>query len=390
MQRKNLEAAGEEGPGNERRVRRRVAIAFVWFGSAPIFAASQLRAQTKIGPAAESRPVSKIVSDAGKQASAQSGEQGTSAQSQTGEVSGSIRGTVLDEQGAGIPGAQIILRNAITLQQYNLTSGRNGEFTFVQVPPGTYFLTVDATSFAPYTSSQFTLLAQQTYEIPNVLLSIAIQKAEVTVRPPEVIAQMQMKAEEKQRLLGFIPEFHTSYVWGAAPLNTKQKFSLTTRGFFDPVSLIEVSATAGIEQANDSFSGYGQGAAGYGKRFAAALGNDLTSSYLSEAVFPSIFHQDPRYFYQGSGSTKSRLWHALSWTVIARSDRGHSMPNYSYLLGDLTAGAVSNLYYPRADRGAGLVLSNFAIGVGSQAAKDALREFLFKRLTKNIAGNGKP
>jgi Carboxypeptidase regulatory-like domain len=372
------------------RVRRHVAIAFVWFGSAPILAAPQLPAQNKIGPTAHSRSTIKIVSEPEGQVSAQSGEQGTSAQSLNGDISGSIRGTVLDEQGTGIPGARIILNNVITLEQYNLTSAGNGEFTFSEIPPGTYSLIVDAEGFAPYTSSKITLTAQQTYEVPNVQLSIATQKAEVTVRPPEVIARMQIKAEEKQRLLGFIPQYHTSYVWDAAPLNAKQKFSLTTREFLDPVSLIGAGATAGVQQANNSFSGYGQGALGYGTRFAAALGNDLVSSYLSQAVFPSIFHQDPRYFYQGSGSTRSRLWHALSWAVIARSDRGHLMPNYSFLLGDLTAGAVSNLYYPPANRGAGVVLTNFAIGVASQAGKDVLREFLFKRLTKNVPGDGKP
>jgi hypothetical protein len=371
-------------------IRRHVAIAIVWFGSAPILAAAQFPAQTEIRATAGSRSISRIVSEPGRRVSAQSGEQGTSAQSLNGEISGSIRGTVVDERGTGIPGARIILRSVITLEQYNLTSGGNGEFTFAEIPPGTYSLIVDAEGFAPYTSSEFTLIAQQTYEVPNVQLSLAIQRSEVTVRPPEVIARMQIKAEEKQRLLGFIPEFHTSYAWDAAPLDTKQKFSLTTREFFDPVSLIEVGATAGVEQANNSFRGYGQGAAGYGKRLAAALGNDLVSSYLSQAVFPSIFHQDSRYFYQGSGSARSRLWHALSWAVIARSDSGRPMPNYSFLLGDLTAGAVSNLYYPRANRGAGLVLTNFAIGVAFQAGKDTLREFLFKRLTKNVPGDGKP
>jgi Carboxypeptidase regulatory-like domain len=334
--------------------------------------------------------INKVVSNAGLQASAPSGQQGVSVQSPIWEASGSICGTVLDGQGTGVPGALITLTNVNTRQQYTVASGGYGEFTFAKIPPGTYSLLVNAKGFAPYTSPQFTLSARQIYEVPSIELSIAIQKQEVTVRPTEVIARMQIKAQEKQRLLGLVPDFHTSYVWNAAPLNTRQKFSLTTHEFSDPVSLIDVGATAGIEQANNSFSGYGQGAAGYGKRFAAELGNDLLSSYLGEAVFPSIFHQDPRYFYQGSGSVKSRLWHALSWAVIARSDRGHPMVNYSYLLGDLTAGAISNWYYPRANRGAGLVLTNFAIGVAARTGKVVLREFVLKRFTKNVPGDGKP
>jgi hypothetical protein len=111
---------------------------------------------------------------------------------------------------------------------------------------------------------------------------------------------------------------------------------------------------------------------------------------VSEAVYPSIFHQDPRYFYQGSGSVKSRLLHALSWAVIARSDSGHAMPNYADLLGDLTAGAISNLYYPPANRGAGLLFANFGIGVAGRAAGAVIQEFLLKHFTTKVPGTGKP
>lgn len=249
----------------------------------------------------------------------------------------SISGTVLDVNGTGVPGAQITLANISSLEHYTLASAENGEFAFTRLAPGDYFITVDATAFEPYTSAQFTISAGQTYNMPSVQLSIAPQKQVIVVRPTEVVAQMQMKAEEKQRLVGFLPNFYTSYVWDAAPLNTKQKFSLSARDIFDPGTLLGTSVAAGIEQANNSFSGYGRGAAGYGKRFAAGLGDRLIDGLLSQAVFPSIFHQDPRYFYQGSGTVKSRLMHALSWAVILRSDSGHSTPNYSYLLGDLTA-----------------------------------------------------
>ncbi|MGH9326714.1 MAG: carboxypeptidase-like regulatory domain-containing protein, partial [Terriglobia bacterium] len=159
---------------------------------------------------------------------------------------------------------------------------------------------------------------------------------------------------------------------------------------FDPVSLLAVGATAGIEQANNSFAGYGGGPAGYGKRFAAALGTRLISGFASRAVFPSIFHQDPRYFYQGSGSVRSRLIHALSWAVIVRGDNGRAMPNYSSLLGDLTAGALSNLYYPPANRGVGLLFTNFGISIAGRAGEAVAEEFLLKRFTTHVPGKRKP
>lgn len=129
----------------------------------------------------------------------------------------------------------------------------------------------------------------------------------MTVRRTELIAAEQIRAEEKQRLVGFFPNFYTSFIYDAAPLTTKQKFSLATRGTFDPVAMIGVGLAAGIEQANNSYAGYGQSAAGYSKRFAAKFVDGRSSDFLTHAVFPTILHQDPCYYYQGSGSIKSRI-----------------------------------------------------------------------------------
>jgi hypothetical protein len=333
-------------------------VALAAFSSVAVLASVTVHAQDGIPPAADAAPAS-------------------------------IKGTVLDVEGAGVPGAQIALSNVSTPQHDVLVSGGNGEFAFANLAPGSYFITVNAKGFNSYTSPEFTISPGQVYEMSGIQLSIAPQKQMIVVRPTEVIAQMQMKAEEKQRLVGVLPNFYTSYVWNAAPLNAKQKFSLSARDIFDPGTLLGVGVGAGIEQATNSFAGYGQGAAGFGKRFAAGLADDVTGSLLSQAVFPSMLHQDPRYFYQGSGTVKSRLKHALSWAVILRSDSGHSMPNYSYLLGDLTSGALSNLYYPRSSRGAGLLFTNFAIGIAAQAGDGVFREFVVKHLTRNVAGGGK-
>jgi hypothetical protein len=320
----------------------------------------------------------------------QSDPQSSDEQTPSAEGSASVSGTVLDVSGAVVPGAQVSLTHRDGTQLHSLKSGGNGEFAFTKLPAGSYLVIVNAKGFAPFTSTEFVVTAQQSYEVPNVALSVASADTSVTVRPTEEIAAEQIKAEEKQRLIGIIPNFYISYVYDAAPMTTKQKFSLASRDTFDPISLIGVGLAAGIEQANNTYAGYGQGAAGYGKRFAAQFGDGRSSDFLSHAVFPSLFHQDPRYFYQGTGSTKSRLVHALSYSVIARSDTGKPMPNYSYFLAAICSGALSNAYYPHADRGINLVFTTAAIGIAGRAGGTVVREFFSKRLTTNVPGNGKP
>jgi hypothetical protein len=317
----------------------------------------------------------------------ESGPQSAAEQTPRAEGSASVSGTVLDASGAAVSGAQVSLTHRDGMQLHTLISGANGEFTFPNLPPGSYLVIVAASGFAPFSSAEFTLAEQQVYEVPNIALTIATATTDVVVRPTEVIAAEQIKAEEKQRLLGIVPNFYVSYAHDAAPLTSKQKFTLAAHDTFDWTSFIGVSVAAGIEQANNSYAGYGQGAAGYGKRWAAKFGDGRTSDYLSHAVFPSLFHQDPRYFYQGTGSNKSRLYHAVSSAFVARSDSGHLMPNYSYLLGAMCSGALSNAYYPHADRGASLVFTNAFVGIAGRAGGTVLQEFLGKRLTKNASAS---
>jgi hypothetical protein len=303
----------------------------------------------------------------------------------------SVSGTVVDSSGAVVAGAVVnLLRNG-EAQVSSVPSGEDGGFTFSNLSPGSFVITVTANGFQQSNSAKFTLTENQTYHVPNIVLAVAGASTEVVVRPTEVIAAQQMKAEEKQRLLGIVPDFYVSYVWDAAPLNTKQKFSMELRDILDPTTFIGVSIGAGIQQARNTFPGFGQGAAGYGKRWGALFANGRTSDFLSRAVFASMFHQDPRYFYEGSsGSTWSRTKHAVGYAFVARSDRGHVIPNYSYFLGAVCAGALSNVYYPDSSRGAGLVFENAALGFAGRSAQNLAHEFLFKHLTKHVPGKGKP
>jgi hypothetical protein len=300
------------------------------------------------------------------------------------EGSATVSGVVLDTTGAAIPGALVILTHRDGTQVRSIVSGGTGEFTFANLPAGSYLVRIDAIGFAAFHSGEFDVAAQQTYEVPNLSLSVSSADT-ITVRPTEEIAAEQIKAEEKQRLFGIVPNFYVSYAKDPAPLTSRQKLSLATHDTLDWTSWIGISATAGIEQAQNTYAGYGQGAAGYGKRWAAQFGDGRSSDYLSHYVFASLFHEDPRYFYQGTGTFKSRLYHAISNAWIARGDNGKDTTNYAYILGAVGSGALSNAYYPHADRGFNLVYDNALLSAAGLVGGNIFQEFFGKRLTKNAS-----
>jgi hypothetical protein len=153
-----------------------------------------------------------------------------------------------------------------------------------------------------------------------------------------------------------------------------------------------VAGIAGAEQYKDIFPAYGGGIEGYGKRYGAAFANHVSGILLGRAVYPAIFHQDPRYFYKGRGSIRSRALYAICAAVIARGDDGRWKPNYSRVLGSFSAAAISNLYYPASDRGASLVVLNGLAGTGADAVSNLIREFVLKRITSHVpkGANGQP
>jgi hypothetical protein len=113
----------------------------------------------------------------------------------------------------------------------------------------------------------------------------------------------------------------------------------------------------------------------------AAAADGLSDIMIGGAILPSLLHQDPRYYYQGTGTTKSRVLHAISYPFICRGDNGKLQPNYSSVGGDLGSAALSNLYYPQSDRGANLVFQNFAITTGERMLSTLVQEFVLNRLT---------
>jgi hypothetical protein len=302
------------------------------------------------------------------------------------QVPGQITGQVLDPKGVALEGATLTLsRNDQSLDQ-QVQSDENGRFSFANIPPGPFRVTVVAEGFATQTISG-TLGAGESYVTPQITLAIATATTEVRVVPPSQveIAEEQIKEEEKQRALGFLPNFYVTYVPDAAPLTAKQKFKLAARTLVDPVSFGLTAAAAGLEQATRQFNGYGQGAQGFAKRYGAAYTDGVTGTMIGSALLPSLLKQDPRYFYKGTGTRRSRILYALAMSVTCKGDNGHWQPNYSGIIGSLAAGGISNLYYPPQDReGATLTVENALIGIGTTAAANILQEFVIRKLTPNL------
>jgi hypothetical protein len=308
-------------------------------------------------------------------------------------VSGSISGTVLDTTGAVVPGATVTLTGKPGTAKRSLISGSNGQFTFDQLPPGNFRISVTSPGMGTFVSPEVVLLAGDRREVSEIVLPIASTSADVHVNVTlDEIATEQVHAEEQQRVLGVLPNFYTTYVWNAAPLPPKQKFLLAVRSITDPVSFLGAGALAGAEQYNNNFAGYGQGAEGYAKRFGAAYADDAIGRMIGSAILPSLLHQDPRYFYKGSGSIRSRILYALSASVICKGDNGRWEPNYSHVLGSFAAGGISNLYHPAGDRGVSLTFTNGLIDIAGNAGTNLLREFLLRRMTPKVPGyeKGKP
>src|SRR5215469_14647689 len=294
-----------------------------------------------------------------------------------------IIGTAMDVNGDPVPNATVELKNVETGDRRNITTPENGSFELHDVQPEVpYEITITAPDFADWKSSSMTLAPGEFKILTGVELQIRteVTKVDVTYDPVQVATE-QLKAEEHQRVLGFIPNFYVSYEKNPAPLTAKMKFQLALKVSTDPVTAAGVFFIAGARQAGDS-PNYGQGWGAYGKRFGATAADGFSDIMIGGAILPSLLHQDPRYFYQGTGTTGSRIRHAMFSPFVTRSDGGKSVPNYSSLGGDLASAGISNLYFPRSNRGVGLVFGNFVIGTAQRIGASLAQEFIIGRFTK--------
>jgi len=305
------------------------------------------------------------------------------------QLPGNISGTVIVQTGALAVGAQVQLTHGDQSPKQEAVTGDNGQFSFVNVPPGPFQITITSPGFDSHDVSG-DLSPGQAYIVPEIMLSVATAVTEVQVSMTQVeVAEEQIKEQEKQRVLGIIPNFYASYVPDAAPLIPRQKFQLAFRSVIDPFTFVAVGFLAGIQQAADEYGGYGQGAEGYGRRFGADYGNVVIGTFIGSAILPSILKQDPRYFYKGTGSIRSRTLYALGNAVIAKGDNKKWQPNYSQIIGAFATGGISYLYYPPADRGGALLVQNAMLRLAGSAVAGVFQEFVVKRLTPHLQTHAK-
>jgi hypothetical protein len=299
---------------------------------------------------------------------------------------GVVTGKVTDEDGTPISGAVVVLTRPPSLTRVTATADANGDFRFEKVAPGAFTLSAAAPGLV--SEGESALLAPgATLTVPPIELLTASTSSEVdVVASQHEIAQAELEVEEQQRLLGFLPNYYVVYNWHAAALSPGQKTELARKTLFDPVNLAIVALTAGIQQETGALSGYGYGFQGYGARLGANLANFASGTLIGGMILPVILKQDPRYFYRGTGSIRSRAGWALAQAVIARNDHGKWRPAYAGIGGDISSGYISNLYYPVANRtGSTLALENGLLAIGEDAIGNLVQEFLFKHLTPHTA-----
>ncbi len=304
---------------------------------------------------------------------------------QSSPAPGSIRGAVADASGSMVEAAIVRLQAPGSTAPRTTLTDQTGSFHFSAVEPGPYTLTITAGGFTD-AKIDVSVVSGENPPLPPVVLQIAsaISKVEVTL-PPHELATQQVHAEEKQRLLGIIPNFYVTYDPNAAPLTAAQKFQLGLRTLIDPEVILGNAASAGIEQwRNATDRQFGQGMAGYGKRFGVDYAASVTHVLIGHTLTQSVFHQDPRYFYKGTGTLRSRFLYAVGTAFVAKGDNGHWQPDYSDIIGGLAAREILSPLHSYTSRPGLRAFHGFLLGFSGRASDHLIQEFVYRWLTTHV------
>lgn len=315
----------------------------------------------------------------------------------TSEAHCRISGVVSDIQGGLIPGAHVIAERVgapADESPQKADADDKGYFRFSDLAAGAYTVTISSPGFDTYRIPGINLKPGETYELPEVALPIARTTADATVTLTVVqIADAELNDELHQRVLGILPNYYTSYIWDAAPLNMRQKFKLAIRATTDPVFYATTGLTTGIQYATSANPEYGSGPSGYWELYASNYGGAVIGRVVTSVLLNSLFHEDPRYFVMTNGSVVRRSWHAISSTFLQRGDDKHWHPAYSNFIGGATAAVVVSTWHPDSNISMGQrVLNDTVLDLGGQAIRNLAREFLYRHLAHHVPtyAKGKP
>jgi hypothetical protein len=299
---------------------------------------------------------------------------------------GTIFGIVKDPSEAVIAGAVVTLEAAGSPQPQRTTiTDEAGQFRFSAVAERRYKLTITASGFAAWTAEDVAPSRDENRSPISVALRVAPVATDVSVSlPPQELAAELIKAEERQRVLGVFPNYFVTYEPNAAPLTAKQKFELGWKTFFDPVPILFSGVGAGIQQARKSYPEYGQGVEGFSKRFGANYADQVGDVLIGHVVMQSVFHQDPRYFYKGTGSFSSRALYAIATAFVAKGDNGHWQPAYSDVLGGMGSYGISTLYRPGTSRPGLRLEHTILLDFAGRATHNLLEEFVLRKVSTHV------
>jgi hypothetical protein len=190
------------------------------------------------------------------------------------------------------------------------------------------------------------------------------------------LKRQEQTGTSNDRLFYALPNFLTVETKNVPPLTPGQKLKVVTRGSFDFIQIPWYGLLAGVSQAENSEPGFGQGAGGYGKRYAAYFADGTIENYFVGAFMPILIHQDPRYYTMGQGGFTHRTAYAVSRIFVTRTDSGQKQFNYSEIIGAAAASAISTYsYHPKGDRNLGNTASVWGSQVGYDTLTLVIKEF---------------
>ena len=290
-----------------------------------------------------------------------------------------VSGVVKDVGETPVGGATVELLDATGVARKTVTD-EDGAYRFGQVQAGRCTVSVKAEGLADDTAVVM-VPGSGSVVVPEFALKLAMVNASVEAVGQREMAEIQIQQEEKQRIFGVIPNFYVAYDPNTVPMTQGQKFKLAGRTFLDPVTFVAAGLSAGFNQATQTPEAWGQDWAGYGQRYGAQMAGALAGVGFSGYLFPMIFHQDPRYFYKGTGTKTERAKWAIKQAFEQKSDKGRWEPAYSNMLGDLSSSLVTVALYPHQDADWGRTASeDFGLSIAGEAFGNLMEEFVVPKL----------